>query len=181
MPNLLSAWARCAGAQTDAVFSGPAGWSGIEPVWRSMNFSNNSHTADLPKSCILVELLLKTEWEMSGVGEMGVMEEGSKAGSAEGWAQCCSSGTGWSEPQWPAKGQMWAHKGGRQSHCHGQLWFQCCSYFPGMSWPCLCPCACSGPVWSCGWFHTSDFLGSDCMICSILSAWVLLGAVFASW
>lgn len=49
-----------------------------------MNFSNNSHSADLPKSCILVELLLKTEWEMSGVGEMGVMEEGSKAGSTEG-------------------------------------------------------------------------------------------------
>lgn len=176
MPSLLSAWARCAGAQTDAVFSGPADWSAIDPVWRSTNlWSNNSHTADLPKSCILVELLLKTGWEMSGVGEMGVMEEGSKAGSTEGWAQCCSSGTGWSEPQWPAEGQMWAHKGGRQAHGHRQLRFQCCSYFPDMSWPCLCHCACPGPVWSCGWFlgvRLHDLL---------YFAWVLLGAVFASW
>lgn len=41
------------------------------------------HTADLCESYILVELLLKTEWEMSGVGETGVMEEGSKSGTAE--------------------------------------------------------------------------------------------------
>lgn len=48
-------------------------------LWR-----NSSHTAELGKSYIVVELLPKTEWEMSGVGEMGVMEEGSKAGMTEG-------------------------------------------------------------------------------------------------
>lgn len=48
-------------------------------LWR-----NKSHTAGLCESYIVVELLPKTEWGMSGVGEMGVMEEGSKAGTTEG-------------------------------------------------------------------------------------------------
>lgn len=72
----MSKVCRC---QTGVVFSGPVGCSGVDPVCRSRNlWSSSSHTADVSESCISVELLSKTEWEMSGAGERGVMHEAAK-------------------------------------------------------------------------------------------------------